>query len=148
MEFRHRFQVQAPLATVQRFHQQPESLVKLTPPPVRVRLHEAPSPPTDGDRMRFSLSLGPLRIPWTAVFSEVSEEGFTDNQLHGPYASWVHRHRFRPIDQSTTEISDHISVRIGLSPWAPVALALWLGMPLLFRHRVRTTRRELEEGPE
>lgn len=144
VQFNHRFQVRAELSTVLEFHLRTEGLPMLTPPPTRVELHEAPSKPVDGDRMTFTIWLGPLAIPWTAEFSQVGGEGFTDSQLAGPYHSWVHHHRFRPIDATSTEIEDLISAEIGLSRWTPVALGMWLSLPLLFRHRVRMTRQILE----
>jgi ligand-binding SRPBCC domain-containing protein len=148
MQFRHQFQIRAPLAAVQRFHRDPQNLVKLTPPPVRVKLIAAPDPPRDGAQMSFVLSLGPLSIPWTAVFSEVGDQGFVDSQLIGPFQRWVHRHNFRAIDGGNTEILDHITAEIGLSSWAPIAAGFWLGLPFLFRHRARLTRGSLEgSGP-
>lgn len=94
--------------------------------------------------MTFTIWLGPLPVRWTAIFSEVGEDGFTDTQLQGPYRSWIHRHRFRPLDENNTEIHDVITAELGLSRWTAVALGMWLGLPLLFRHRVRLTRRILE----
>lgn len=144
MQFGHRFQVEAPHSVVLTFHLRTEGLALLTPPPARVELHRAPAEPVDGDRMEFTIWFGPLPVPWTAQFSDVSQQGFTDTQVRGPFAHWEHRHWFRVVDEHHTEIVDVITARLGISRWTPVALAMWLSLPLLFRYRVRATRRLLE----
>lgn len=97
--------------------------------------------------MDFTLNLGPLPIRWLAQIEQVSESGFTDRQLSGPFASWVHRHSFIHLDEQATEIVDEI--HLALKPhllWGAVGLAFASGLPVLFAFRGWKTRRLLEKG--
>lgn len=145
MKYTHRFRIKAPLAGVAAFHLQPASLGLITPPPMRVALQRFPVPMSGGGEMVFTLWLGPLPIHWTASIENVSESGFTDRQLSGPFAEWVHRHSFNRIDEQATEVVDQISLR--LKPhllWGPVGLGFALGLPALFIYRTWKTRRSLQ----
>lgn len=145
MRYTHRFTVKAPLSSVAAFHQEPDSLGAITPPPVRVKLLYAPEPLSRGGEMAFNLCLGPLRIKWVAYLEDSSQAGFTDRQLSGPFAEWVHRHSFVRLDAQRTEVIDQIHVR--LKPhllWGLVGSGFVLGLPVMFAYRGWKTRRLLE----
>lgn len=147
MKYHHRFLVKAPLSKVAAFHGQSDSMGAITPPPIRVKILHAPERLSSGDGMDFILSFGPLPIHWQARIEEVSESGFTDRQLKGPFAEWVHRHDFRRVDDQTTEVSDKISLRVKAHLlWGPVGVGFVLGLPILFTYRARKTRQLLEKG--
>jgi ligand-binding SRPBCC domain-containing protein len=146
MQFKHQFRVQAPLDTVHRFHQSMTSFRQLTPPPIIVQLHQATDKPEEGDRMDFTLWLGPIPVRWLAEFSQVSEHGFVDSQLRGPFKRWVHQHRFHPHPDGSTVVEDLIEAEVGWSPYTPIAAGMWLGMPLLFAYRAWMTKRALNSG--
>jgi ligand-binding SRPBCC domain-containing protein len=141
----HHFQVKAPLSRVAAFHQQPGSMAAITPPPIRVELHRTPDTLSGDGEMSFTLWFGPLPIHWTASIEEVSDAGFTDRQVSGPFAEWVHRHTFVRVDEDTTEVIDQITLRLKAHPvWGPVGLGFLLSLPLLFAYRGWKTRRLLE----
>jgi ligand-binding SRPBCC domain-containing protein len=145
MIYRHRFLVNAPLSRVNEFHQRAASMAAITPPPIIVRVQSAPALLGEGDRMAFTLWLGPLPVRWLAQIESVSPEGFTDRQLQGPFAEWVHRHNFRAVDERTTEVIDEITLR--LRPhlfWGPFGFGMRLGLPFLFAFRAWKTRRILK----
>ena len=81
MEYKHHFEVNAPLAAVAEFHAQSASMGAITPPPVVVRVHRAPTRLDDGDEMDFTMWLGPLPVRWLARIEDVSPTEFTDRQL-------------------------------------------------------------------
>lgn len=149
MRYTHRFQVKAPLSRVAVFHQQPGSLGAITPPPVRVELRRAPKSLSEGGEMAFTLWLGPLPIHWTAMIEDVSNAGFTDHQVSGPFAEWVHRHSFVQVDENTTEVVDQINLHLKAHLlWGMVGLGFVLGLPVMFAYRAWKTRRLLERGEE
>jgi ligand-binding SRPBCC domain-containing protein len=91
--------------------------------------------------MRFVLSLGVVRVPWVARYSDVSPRGFTDIQLRGPYSYWRHRHTFVPLDDARTEVVDEVEAQLATNPLqAATGLLIWLGLPALFAYRTRKTR--------
>jgi ligand-binding SRPBCC domain-containing protein len=124
-------------------------MAAITPPSIRVKIHRTPPDLRNGGEMEFALWIGPLPIRWTASIEKVSESGFTDRLKSGPFADWVHRHSFLPLDDRTTEVIDQISLRLKTHlVWGPVGLGFWLGLPLLFAFRGWKTRQLLEKGEE
>lgn len=145
MKYLHHFQVRAPLARVRDFHSQAASMPAITPPPLSVRLHHAPDELREGDEMDFSLGVGPVSIRWLARIEGVSPNGFTDRQVHGPFAEWAHRHSFNSVDSQTTEVVDEITLRPKHQPWNwLLGMGIWAGLPLLFAYRASKTRSILQ----
>ena len=58
--------------------------------------------------MDFTLRLGHFSIYWQARIEDVSQTGFKDTQVQGPFVHWVHTHTFEPIDTQRTRVIDHI----------------------------------------
>jgi ligand-binding SRPBCC domain-containing protein len=149
MNYLHRFRIKAPLPSVAAFHRQHTSMGAITPPPIRVELQRVPARMSNGGAMDFTLWFGPLPVHWAASIEEVSESGFTDRQLSGPFSKWVHRHSFIRVDDHTTEVIDQISLRLKAHPvWGPIGLGFLLGLPALFAYRAWKTRRLLEKGAD
>jgi ligand-binding SRPBCC domain-containing protein len=145
MKYLHHFRIETPLSSVVAFHQRPTSLGAITPPPIWVQMHRVPANFFTGCIMDFTLWFGPLPIHWVSSIEDVSESGFTDRQLSGPYSTWVHRHSFVRVDDQTTEVIDQISLQLKSHPlWGPVGLGFRLGLPALFAYRAWKTRRLLE----
>lgn len=145
MKYSHRFEVHAPLAAVAEFHSRSSSMAAITPPPIIVRIHEAPAVLADGDEMEFTLWVGPLPMRWRARIEQVGTTGFVDRLISGPFRSWVHQHVFMPTGPDTTEVLDIVSVKLSEHPfWRIVGVSMWLGMPLLFSYRGWKTRRLLQ----
>lgn len=142
MKFQHRFQVQAPLAAVAAFHRQSASMGAITPPPVIVRVHQAPTILNNNDEMAFTLWLGPLPIHWVARIEEVTPTGFVDRQLSGPFRVWVHRHTFRAVTADVTEVIDEIEITLADQwLWKVVGWGMYLNLPILFAYRAWQTKR-------
>ncbi len=147
MIYRHTFRVRAPLAAVADFHRRSASMPAITPPPAVVRVHRAPAQLGEGDEMDFTLWLGPLPVRWLARIEETGPAGFVDRQVRGPFREWAHRHTFAAMDEFTTEIRDEVHAALDRHIWrTPVALGMWLSLPLLFAYRAWKTRRLLGQG--
>jgi hypothetical protein len=85
------------------------------------------------------------QLPTPPTFQDVSAIGFTDWQLEGPFAEWVHRHNFVAVDEQTSVTLDEVNLRLRSHPiWWLVGMAMWLGLPLLFAYRAWKTRRMLQ----
>jgi len=147
VRYQHRFTVKAPLADVAKFHSRSASMGAITPPPILVRVHSAPGILQEGDRMDFTMWLGPMPVRWLAQIEQTTPNSFVDRQLRGPFASWVHKHTFEPIDPATTAVIDEVNA--ALHPnwfWKLVGVGMWLGLPILFAYRGWKTRRMLEQS--
>jgi ligand-binding SRPBCC domain-containing protein len=145
MKYHHCFRVRASLARVAEFHRHAASMAAITPPLIIIRTHHAPPVLADGDEMDFTMWLGPLPVRWLARIEAVSPAGFSDRQLSGPFAEWVHRHTFVAVGENTTEVRDEITLRLRPHPlWWPIGLGMRLGLPILFAFRAWKTKRILE----
>jgi ligand-binding SRPBCC domain-containing protein len=144
-QFRHEFQVNAPIERVAEFHSSTEALKLLTPPPLYVQFNNL-QPLSDGSVADFTLWFGPLPINWVAVHSEVIPlEGFIDTQVNGPFETWIHRHTFHHLDQNTCEVIDEIQAQPGDDLFrGSLSRLIWLNLPLLFAYREWQTRRVVE----
>jgi ligand-binding SRPBCC domain-containing protein len=147
MEYRSRFVVKAPLATVTEFHRRAASMGSITPPPIIVNVHAAPAILNDGDQMEFTMWLGPLPVRWVAGIEQLPN-GFIDRQISGPFDQWVHRHTFEALSPRETVVHD----RVEAAPkrhwfWWLVGMSMWLGMPILFGYRGWRSKAILE-GPQ
>lgn len=144
MYYHHSFRVISPVGCVAAFHRRSAGMAELTPPPIIVQMRRAPQALAEGDEMDFVLWLGPLPIRWLARIEAVSPSGFSDRQLNGPFAEWIHQHRFNPIDEQVTEVIDEIHLRPKRHPfWWLVGMSMRAGLPLLFAYRAWKTRRAL-----
>jgi ligand-binding SRPBCC domain-containing protein len=142
--FDYRFTVPAPLSQITAFHFEPGILKTLTPPLVIMQVHRF-EPLGEGSRADFTMWLGPIPVPWSAVHSGVSHLGFTDTQVSGPMKVWRHTHRFRAVDDHTSEVHEHIEFEHHRG-WRGLWSRLLFPRPallILFGFRKRITRREV-----
>ncbi len=145
--FEYEFLVNASLEKVRIFHYDSSVLKKLNPPPFFVQVHHF-DPMGEGSISDFTLWMGPLPVHWRAVHSQVSDQGFTDNQESGPMALWRHTHRFEAINNHTTLIREHIEYNHFPGWRGLLTRLLFSPLPLrvLFTYRKWATRRELRTG--
>ncbi|MEZ6042065.1 MAG: hypothetical protein R3C20_16300 [Planctomycetaceae bacterium] len=142
--FDYRFFVNAPVAEVAAFHFEPGILKTLTPPLMVMQIHSS-EPIDEGSVARFTMWMGPIPVPWTAIHSNVSSAGFTDTQQSGPMKSWVHTHRFRAIADDVTEVHEHIEYehfRGFRGLWSRLLFNA-AGLKLLFMIRRQITRSQI-----
>jgi ligand-binding SRPBCC domain-containing protein len=146
MKYAHRFTVKAPVEAVAEFHRHANALKAITPPPIIMQLHSVPQSLAEGDRMAFTLWMGPLPIRWEAQIEGVTASSFVDRQMSGPFGSWAHTHTFVALDAGRTEVRDEIEAEPGRGVFGRVISTLmWIGMPVLFAFRGWKTRRLLEK---
>jgi len=113
-----------------------------------VQLHSI-EPLAEGSVSRFTLWVGPLPLRWKAVHRGVSDRGFTDVQAEGPARKWEHTHSFVPLDDSTTEIREHIEYEHKTGFWGIVTRILFSkpNLYLMFTYRMLVTRWFLRRRP-
>ena len=137
------------------YHARPGAFRRLAPPWQKMEVLEESGDVTGG-RVAFDVWFGPLRRRWVAEMgSAISGRQFVDRQVEGPFSSWEHVHRFVPVDESHSELIDHIEYSL---PAGGLTDAVGEGpagktLERLFRFRHERTRLDLErhalwtEGP-
>ncbi len=129
------------------WHERPGAFDRLTPPFDPVEVLERSGGLEVGAKVLLTTKIGPVRRRWTATHTAY-EKGrlFRDQQEDGPFAKWVHTHRFEPKGEGRCELVDEIEYELPLG-----ALGSAVGGGLVeeritrafaFRHAI--TRSDLE----
>lgn len=107
----------------------------LTPPPIEMG---------QGTLIRYQLRLMSVRFGWLtriALWDPPNE--FVDEQLKGPYKTWVHRHRFTEVPGGTL-IQDDVEYALRLFPFGEIASPIVnLQVRRIFAYRTGAIRRAL-----
>lgn len=115
------------------FFSDPRNLAAITPPGLGFRIHgRFPAELGAGSRIEYRIRWTGLRLRWvTRITRWEPDREFEDVQEAGPYAVWIHSHRFRP-DGRGVVMDDHVDY------------ALPFGFVGRLAHRLRV-RRQLED---
>lgn len=102
------------LETIWNFFTTPENLYVLTPPKMKMKpLNSASETIFEGQILRYKIT-PILFIPmiWETKITEIIPKiSFTDIQTKGPYATWIHKHKF---EQTENEVLMKDSVEYSL----------------------------------
>lgn len=96
------------------WHGRPGAFERLNPPFAPVKVEERTGGLEVGARTVIT-GVGPLGQRWIAEHTAY-EPGrmFRDEQTSGPFARWVHTHRFEPRSETTSELIDQIEYELPL----------------------------------
>jgi ligand-binding SRPBCC domain-containing protein len=136
-------------------HEDPQGLVVLTPPPVKVQVIDVERPLQAGSHLRFRVGLGPISVPVRVIYEEFTPYqpgmqscGFVDRMINGPFRMWRHQHRFEDRGDGSTACIDDLSFALpgrflgDLLSW----IFIWPGIAFMFISRRFKTRRLLDQG--
>ena len=137
-----------PLSEVFTFFADASNLSSLTPDWLAFRI-VTPSPVkmTTGTRIDYRIRLRGVPMRWTSLISRWEPPHlFVDEQVRGPYRSWIHTHRFESQNGGTL-VSDHVSYAV----WGGSLVNRWFVEPDLeriFRFRRNRLLERFEETAE
>ncbi len=132
--------------TVFAWHERPGAIERLTPPWERVQVVERSGGLEDGGRVVLRVG-APVPVRWVArhLAYEPGRQ-FADEQVRGPFARWVHWHRFEPDGPDACVLTDRIEYAPPLGAVGAAAAPLLLRSRLerLLAYRHETLGRDLE----
>jgi ligand-binding SRPBCC domain-containing protein len=147
---RHRFEASSTLPLgrdrVFPFFADAANLEVITPPELQFRIiTPQPIRMHAGALIRYRLRLMGVPFEWLTRIAEWDPpNGFVDEQLKGPYRSWVHRHRFLAVPEGT-RIDDQVTYDLPLFPLGEIAAPIVnLQVRRIFRYRAEAIRRAFE----
>lgn len=130
------------------WHARPGAFRRLAPPWEDITFLEGDMGLDVGARTVFTIRKGPARIRWEALHTACqAPHRFVDTQEAGPFAKWVHDHRFLPAGDTPSEgtiLEDEVTWKPPGGPFGAVAIpALKATNARMFRYRHTRTARDL-----
>jgi ligand-binding SRPBCC domain-containing protein len=146
LRFEYSSWIDAPVAAVFGFHERPDALELLTPPWPPVTVLRRPASLACGSIAELRIGIWPLSVHWVAHHIAYEPARlFVDEQRSGPFAAWVHAHRFAP-ESGGTRLLDSVEFALYGGATAEKALGWLVRRQLrgMFRYRHGVTRRHCE----
>lgn len=142
----YRTRINAPAEDLFAWHAQPGAFERLAPPWERAEVIERSGGIQNGERVVVKTGVGPFSVRWVAEhFDYLEGRQFRDKQLKGPFAKWVHTHRFEPDGADASFLEDRIEFAL---PFGAIGNLLAKRFTLkklnrMFAYRHRTTAHDL-----
>jgi ligand-binding SRPBCC domain-containing protein len=132
------------LETIMRFHETPDALIMLTPPPLIVKILSDQRVSNTEGTVDFILWFGPIPVRWLARHEAGPiPTSFIDRMIVGPMAYWEHQHIFRQV-AGGVELVDQLTFahKSGWRGWLTPLLFDGLSLRFLFWYRHWRTKHE------
>lgn len=136
-------EIDSPIERVFDFFSRAENLQELTPPELDFEIvTPLPIEMAEGTLIDYRLRLQGIPFGWRTRISEWDPPyAFTDEQLRGPYRTWIHRHTFEAVGERV-RMTDEVRYRLPLEPAGALALPfVRRRLRQIFTYRARQLQR-------
>ncbi|TDQ33445.1 SRPBCC family protein [Aureibacillus halotolerans] len=115
-------EIQAPIDEVFQFFSAAENLEKITPPSLRFQIvTPLPIEMKKDTLIDYKLRINGVPANWTTRIPVWQPPfKFVDEQLKGPYKTWVHEHTFEEVGDKTI-MMDHVAYELPFFPLGEIA---------------------------
>ena len=147
--FRQETCIECTAAAAYDWHCRPGAFARLQPPWEDVELPEGHPGVSEKSRVKVRAKMGPFVSEWLVEHRDVMPgRQFRDVMLKGPFAMWVHTHRFVPQGDHACLLSDEIEFRLPLGWLGRFVAGRYVKNKLrrMFRYRHAITKSDLERG--
>jgi ligand-binding SRPBCC domain-containing protein len=144
--------IDVPVDALYRFHLDTRNAPLISPDGAQFRAIDGTFPVEVGSRVVLRVRQRPIPVTqtWRIRIAEVEvNRRVVDVAERSPFAYWRHEHRFAPLPDGGTRMTDHITYALPLGPLGRLADRLTGRRQLekMFAERQRKTK-ALFEGPE
>ena len=147
-KFHQETDIQAPAEFAFQWHERPGAFNRLAPPWEELRIVRKEGGLEDGAELVFQVKLAPgVWQKWHARhFDYEPGRQFCDEQLHGPFSSWRHVHRFEATGEESCTIIDDVDYRLPLEPLSNLAHHCFIEEKIkqMFAYRSERARRDIQ----
>ena len=127
------------------FHSDPQNIVHVMPPTLKLVSLQTDGPAQQGRLIEFHCrDWGIIPMRWKCRWHTVQPPSvLVDEMLEGPFAQFVHEHRFEPLAEGGCVMRDTITYAFGRSWWGKLIseTGVRLYLKLLFAYRHHRTRK-------
>jgi ligand-binding SRPBCC domain-containing protein len=116
--YRSTLDLNLPIEQVFEFFCRAENLERITPPSLGFKiLTSLPIEMKQDAVIDYRIRLHGIPMRWRTLISVWNPPfEFVDEQIKGPYLSWIHRHSFQRIGDSSTRMTDYVRYRLPFTP--------------------------------
>ena len=113
--FQKSLRVPVPVETLFAWHERPGAFERLSPPWDRPTVLAHTGGIRDGAKVTLQVHAGPVPTTWQLEHRDyIANEQFRDVMTSGPFAHWVHTHRFMSDGPHASILEDHIAYALPL----------------------------------
>jgi len=115
--FQRTVRVPVPVDALFAWHERPGAFIRLSPPWDAPRVLEQTGGIRDGAKVALRVHAGPVATTWRLEHRDyIENRQFVDELREGPFAHWVHTHRFSPDGANASILEDHIEYALPMGP--------------------------------
>jgi ligand-binding SRPBCC domain-containing protein len=137
--------IPASAETLFAFHSDPNNISEVMPPTLKLVTLETDGPAKEGRIIKFHCrDWWILPIHWTCRWKTVQAPTLlVDEIVSGPFALFIHQHRFETKGPESCEMQDIVTYQWGRSWWGKLVseTGVRLYLKILFKYRHYRTRR-------